>query len=150
VDAVWICSPSQYHADQIKACAAAGKHVFCEKPIATGTPTISSIPLSPFSSVPPSLALDSPYLRRPFPLLSFPLSLTPSLPLSLGLAETIEAINTCREANVKLMTALQRRFDPNFARVKRAILEGEVGASGRRGGREGGREGGRGGGTRAL
>jgi myo-inositol 2-dehydrogenase / D-chiro-inositol 1-dehydrogenase len=22
VDAVWICSPSQYHADQIKACAA--------------------------------------------------------------------------------------------------------------------------------
>ena len=42
-----------------QACAAAGKHVFCEKPIAT------------------------------------------------GLAETIEAINTCREANVKLMTALQ-------------------------------------------
>lgn len=37
VEAVWICSPSQYHADQIKACAAAGKHVFCEKPIATDT-----------------------------------------------------------------------------------------------------------------
>jgi myo-inositol 2-dehydrogenase / D-chiro-inositol 1-dehydrogenase len=35
VQAVWICSPSQFHADQIKACAAAGKHVFCEKPIAT-------------------------------------------------------------------------------------------------------------------
>eukprot|EP00984_Skeletonema_dohrnii_P037879 scaffold40444_cov150-Skeletonema_dohrnii-CCMP3373.AAC.1 len=35
VDAVWICSPSQFHADQIKACAANGKHVFCEKPIAT-------------------------------------------------------------------------------------------------------------------
>ena len=33
VDAVWICSPSQYHAEQIKACAANGKHVFCEKPI---------------------------------------------------------------------------------------------------------------------
>ena len=45
-----------------QACAAAGKHVFCEKPIAT------------------------------------------------GLAETIEAINTCREANVKLMTALQVRL----------------------------------------
>ena len=29
VEAVWICSPSQFHADQIKACAAAGKHVFC-------------------------------------------------------------------------------------------------------------------------
>ena len=36
VEAVWICSPSAFHAEQIKACAAAGKHVFCEKPIATG------------------------------------------------------------------------------------------------------------------
>lgn len=35
VEAVWICSPSQFHADQIKAAAKAGKHVFCEKPIAT-------------------------------------------------------------------------------------------------------------------
>lgn len=35
VEAVWICSPSQFHADQIKASAKAGKHIFCEKPIAT-------------------------------------------------------------------------------------------------------------------
>jgi len=35
VDAVWICSPSQYHADQIVECAKHGKHVFCEKPVAT-------------------------------------------------------------------------------------------------------------------
>mmetsp|Transcript_29387 Transcript_29387/g.78969 ORF Transcript_29387/g.78969 Transcript_29387/m.78969 type:complete len:409 (-) Transcript_29387:326-1552(-) len=79
VDAVWICSPSQFHADQIKACAAAGKHVFCEKPIATDLP------------------------------------------------ETIEAIDACNEAGVKLMTALQRRFDPNFDRVKQSIMKGEVG-----------------------
>ncbi|KAG5185390.1 hypothetical protein JKP88DRAFT_180514 [Tribonema minus] len=79
VDAVWICSPSSFHADQIKACAKAGKHVFCEKPIAT------------------------------------------------DMAETIEAINACAAANVKLMTALQRRFDPNFARVRQAIEAGEVG-----------------------
>lgn len=79
VEAVWICSPSSYHADQIKACAAAGKHVFCEKPIATDLP------------------------------------------------ETIEAINACKMANVKLMTALQRRFDPNFERVRQAIVDGEVG-----------------------
>ena len=43
------------------------------------------------------------------------------------MAETIEAINACKDANVKLMTALQRRFDPNFARVKKAIVDGEVG-----------------------
>mgnify|MGYP006143613319 CR=1 FL=1 len=79
VEAVWICSPSSFHAEQIKACAAAGKHVFCEKPIAT------------------------------------------------DLAETIEAINACNNAGVKLMTALQRRFDPNFKRVKQAIVDGEVG-----------------------
>merc|ERR1719246_61871 len=79
VDAVWICSPSQFHAEQIKACAANNKHVFCEKPIAT------------------------------------------------DLAETVEAINACNEAGVKLMIGLQRRFDPNFMRVKKAITEKEVG-----------------------
>lgn len=79
VEAVWICSPSQYHADQIKACAANGKHVFCEKPIAT------------------------------------------------DLAETVEAINACNEAGVKLMIGLQRRFDPNFLRVRQAIENKEVG-----------------------
>jgi len=79
VDAVWICSPSQFHAEQIKACAANGKHVFCEKPLAT------------------------------------------------DLAETVEAINACSEAGVKLMTGLQRRFDPNFRRVKTAIEAKEVG-----------------------
>merc|ERR1719424_486633 len=79
VDAVWICSPSQYHADQIKACAAANKHVFCEKPIAT------------------------------------------------DLAETVEAINACNEAGVKLMIGLQRRFDQNFERVKKAVEANEVG-----------------------
>lgn len=76
-----ITSSSQFPSPlpQIKACAANGKHVFCEKPIATDVP------------------------------------------------ETIEAINACKQANVKLMTALQRRFDPNFARVKVAIADGEVG-----------------------
>jgi len=79
VDAVWICSPSQYHPEQIKAAAANGKHVFCEKPIAT------------------------------------------------DLAETVEAINACNEAGVKLMIGLQRRFDDNFKRVKAAIENKEVG-----------------------
>lgn len=79
VDAVWICSPSQYHAEQIKACAANKKHVFCEKPIAT------------------------------------------------EITETVEAINACNEAGVKLMIGLQRRFDPNFKRVREAVQKKEVG-----------------------
>mmetsp|Transcript_17099 Transcript_17099/g.41595 ORF Transcript_17099/g.41595 Transcript_17099/m.41595 type:complete len:438 (+) Transcript_17099:116-1429(+) len=79
VDAVWICSPSQYHAEQIKAAAANGKHVFCEKPLAT------------------------------------------------DLSETVEAINACSEAGVKLMTGLQRRFDENFKRVRTAVEKNEVG-----------------------
>lgn len=79
VDAVWICSPSSFHAEQIKACAANGKHVFCEKPIATDLP------------------------------------------------ETVEAINACSEAGVKLMIGLQRRFDPNFIRVKHAVMDKEIG-----------------------
>ena len=75
VEAVWLCSPSQFHAAQIKACADAGKHIFCEKPLAT------------------------------------------------DLIETIEAVNYARKKGVKLMTALQRRFDPNFLRIKQARLE---------------------------
>eukprot|EP00977_Amphora_coffeiformis_P018383 scaffold6438_cov181-Amphora_coffeaeformis.AAC.10 len=79
VDAVWICSPSKYHSEQIKACAANGKHVFCEKPIATDLP------------------------------------------------DTIEAIEACEKADVKLMIGLQRRFDYNFLRVKKSIEGNEVG-----------------------
>ena len=35
VDAVVLCSPHRFHAEQIVAAAAAGKHVFCEKPLTT-------------------------------------------------------------------------------------------------------------------
>jgi predicted dehydrogenase len=35
VDAVILCSPHKFHADQILAAAKAGKHVFCEKPLCT-------------------------------------------------------------------------------------------------------------------
>jgi predicted dehydrogenase len=35
VDAVILCSPHRFHAEQIVAAARAGKHVFCEKPLTT-------------------------------------------------------------------------------------------------------------------
>uniref|UniRef100_A0A6S8B8Q1 EF-hand domain-containing protein n=1 Tax=Aureoumbra lagunensis TaxID=44058 RepID=A0A6S8B8Q1_9STRA len=79
VEAVWICSPSAYHASQIIKCAKNNKHVFCEKPVAT------------------------------------------------NLNETISAIRAMERKNLKLMIALQRRFDPSFQRVKTGILRGEIG-----------------------
>ena len=79
VDAVWICSPSQFHFEQIRQCAENGKHVFCEKPLAT------------------------------------------------ELQDCLSAVSICKERGVKLMTALQRRFDPNFARLREGIASGEVG-----------------------
>jgi predicted dehydrogenase len=35
VEAVILCSPHRVHAEQIEAAARAGKHIFCEKPLAT-------------------------------------------------------------------------------------------------------------------
>jgi predicted dehydrogenase len=35
IDAVWLCTPNHLHAPQVAQCAAAGKHVLAEKPLAT-------------------------------------------------------------------------------------------------------------------
>jgi predicted dehydrogenase len=35
IDAVILCTPQQYHAEQIVAAAQSGRHVFCEKPLCT-------------------------------------------------------------------------------------------------------------------
>lgn len=43
VDAVVIGSPTPFHAEQIKACVAAGKAVFCEKPISNDLVTIDDV-----------------------------------------------------------------------------------------------------------
>ena len=34
IDAVFICTPTAFHADLVRGAAAAGKHIFCEKPVA--------------------------------------------------------------------------------------------------------------------
>ena len=80
VDAVVVASATNTHAPIIQAAAAAGKHIFCEKPLA------------------------------------------------LELAEIDAAIAATDRAGVKLQVGFNRRFDANFARVKDAILSGEVGA----------------------
>ena len=79
VQAVVICSSTDTHAPFIKLAAAAGKDIFCEKPIAT------------------------------------------------DLAVIDDALQAVEQAGVKLMIGFNRRFDSNYARVKQAIVSGEIG-----------------------
>ncbi len=79
VEAVLICSPTPTHAEFTEIAANAGKHVFCEKPI----------------------ALDPDRVRK-----------------------TLEVVE---KAGVKLQVGFNRRFDPTFARVRQAVVDGEIG-----------------------
>jgi myo-inositol 2-dehydrogenase/D-chiro-inositol 1-dehydrogenase len=79
IDAVLICTPTDTHAALITAAAAAGKHIFCEKPVA------------------------------------------------LTLEQTDAAVKAADAAGVMLQIGFNRRFDANFARVRRAVAGGEVG-----------------------
>jgi len=78
-EAVVICSSTDTHADLIEQAAAAGQHVFCEKPIA------------------------------------------------LDLARIDRALQAVERAGVKLQVGFNRRFDPNFARARQLVAEGEAG-----------------------
>jgi myo-inositol 2-dehydrogenase/D-chiro-inositol 1-dehydrogenase len=80
VDAVLICSSTDTHAQLIAEAARAGKHIFCEKPIAH------------------------------------------------DLANIDAALEAVAKAGVKLQIGFNRRFDANFARVRRAVEAGEIGA----------------------
>ncbi len=79
IDAILIFSPSDLHAEQIIAAAQAGKHIFCEKPIALDPDNIQ------------------------------------------------QALQAVEEAGVKLQVGFNRRFDPDFRRVKQAVTIGEIG-----------------------
>ncbi len=79
IDAVFICSPTDTHADLIKQGAAAGKHIFCEKPIS-------------FSDT-----------------------------------ETLAAFEEVKKAGVKFQLGVNRRFDRNFAQVKKHVTSGAIG-----------------------
>jgi myo-inositol 2-dehydrogenase / D-chiro-inositol 1-dehydrogenase len=79
VDAVVICSPTDAHAEHIIKAAEAGKHIFCEKPVA--------------------LSLD--VIRQ--------------------------ANDAVKKAGIKMMVGFNRRFDPNFMKIKQLVEEGKVG-----------------------
>ena len=80
VDAVVICSATHTHATIAMQAAAAGKHIFCEKP----------------------------------------------LDFNLGVIDQVRA--AVQQAGVKLQMGFNRRFDPNFVRVRQAVANGEIGA----------------------
>lgn len=79
VEAVAICSSTDTHAQMIEEAAAAGKQVFCEKPIA----------------------------------------------LDLGAID--RALAAVEQAGVKLQIGFNRRFDPNFRRVREVVAAGKIG-----------------------
>ncbi|HZL53597.1 MAG TPA: inositol 2-dehydrogenase [Terracidiphilus sp.] len=79
IDAVLICSSTNTHADLIVEAAKAGKHIFCEKPIAH------------------------------------------------SLGQIDRALAAVKAAGVQLQIGFNRRFDANFARVRQAVVSGEIG-----------------------
>ncbi|MEE9189294.1 MAG: Gfo/Idh/MocA family oxidoreductase, partial [Candidatus Neomarinimicrobiota bacterium] len=79
IDAILIFSPSTLHAGQIVESAKAGKHVFCEKPI----------------------ALD---------------------PLQIE-----DVLSVVSERGIKLQIGFNRRFDPDFLKIRTAIADGLIG-----------------------
>jgi myo-inositol 2-dehydrogenase/D-chiro-inositol 1-dehydrogenase len=79
IEAVLICSSTNTHADLIVQAAKAGKHIFCEKPIAY------------------------------------------------NLKQIDQALAAVKTAGVQLQIGFNRRFDANFARVRQALANGEIG-----------------------
>ena len=79
IKAVAICSSTNTHADIMTEAAQAGKHIFCEKPIA------------------------------------------------LDLAHIDAALDAVQIAGVKLQIGFNRRFDPNFHKIRQMVAEGKIG-----------------------
>src|SRR6266700_3984830 len=79
IQAVVIGSSTDTHARIIEEAAQAGKHIFCEKPIA------------------------------------------------LDLSSIDQALDAVERAGVQLQIGFNRRFDANYARVRQAVAQGEIG-----------------------
>ncbi|MFB3825594.1 MAG: inositol 2-dehydrogenase [Bryobacteraceae bacterium] len=80
IDAVVVCTPTNTHYQIILDAAAAGKHIFCEKPI------------------------------------------------DLALEKIEAALAAVEKAGVELMVGFNRRFDPNFLKVREMVAAGKIGA----------------------
>lgn len=65
VDVVHVCTPNALHADQTEAALAAGKHVVCEKPLATSVPDAQRVADAAARA---GLVLAVPYVYRYHPL----------------------------------------------------------------------------------
>ena len=79
IEAVIICSSTDTHSMMIEEAGAAGKHIFCEKPI------------------------------------------------DHDLSKIDRALAVVEQAGVKLQVGFNRRFDPNFQRVREIVAAGEIG-----------------------
>ncbi len=79
IEAIIICSSTDTHARMIEEAAAAGKHIFCEKPI------------------------------------------------DFDLTRIDRALEAVDKAGVKLQVGFNRRFDPNFKRVREIVAAGKIG-----------------------
>jgi myo-inositol 2-dehydrogenase / D-chiro-inositol 1-dehydrogenase len=79
VDAVAVCTPTNTHFEIIREAAAAGKHIFCEKPV--------------------DLLLD----------------------------RILEINRLVAASGVQLMVGFNRRFDPNFQKLRETVQAGKIG-----------------------
>lgn len=79
IDTVFVCSPTDTHAEVAIAAAKAGKDIFCEKPI------------------------------------------------DFDIKRVEEVLAEVKKAGVSFQVGFNRRFDPNFAKAKKSILDGDVG-----------------------
>ncbi len=79
IEAIVICSSTDTHSQMIEEAAAAGKHIFCEKPI------------------------------------------------DHDLSKIDHVLASVEESGVKLQIGFNRRFDPNFRRVREIVASGEIG-----------------------
>lgn len=79
IDTVFVCSPTDTHAEVAIAAAKAGKNIFCEKPI------------------------------------------------DFDIKRVEEVLAEVKKAGVSFQVGFNRRFDPNFVKAKKTILDGDVG-----------------------